>query len=78
MDLAKKYKESAFHKDAILESEMCVCFFCVAKLAPNKILDWIDDGQTAICPRCGIDSVLPYEDSLTMEFLQKMNDHYFG
>jgi hypothetical protein len=28
----------------------------------SEIAEWIDDGQTALCPRCGIDSVLPVID----------------
>jgi hypothetical protein len=49
-------------------------------------MDWVDQdaatglGQTALCPRCGIDAVLPSSDSLSIDIdlLIEMERHYFG
>jgi len=29
-----------------------------SSVPPNEIQDWTDDGDTALCPKCGIDSVI--------------------
>ena len=33
-------------------------------------MDWIDDGETPLCPLCGMDTVLPGETDL-MELLRR-------
>ena len=42
---------------------MCIrdSFYCNRIFDAEKIHEWIDDenGQTAVCPFCGIDSVIP-------------------
>jgi hypothetical protein len=38
------------------------CFYCVTVFDVQEIDEWIDGGQTALCPHCGIDSVLPVID----------------
>ena len=51
---------------------------------PAEILDWVDEdetgmGQTALCPKCGTDSVIGDRSGfpITEEFLGKMNAHWF-
>jgi hypothetical protein len=44
------------------------------------IEEWIDEGTTALCPRCGVDSVLPDNvprAPLTVELLQEMHAYWF-
>ena len=38
-----------------------VCIACFGEIAVNGVKGWIDDagGQTAICPHCGVDAVVP-------------------
>jgi hypothetical protein len=36
----------------------CGCFYCEAVFPSPEVGKWVDDEQTALCPRCGIDSVL--------------------
>ncbi len=38
----------------------CGWFFCLSLFEAAGIQDWTDDGKTALCLRCGVDSVLPY------------------
>jgi hypothetical protein len=47
---------------------------------PSEIEDWIDDDDTALCPKCGIDSVIGSVsgDPMERELLQKMHDHWFS
>jgi hypothetical protein len=68
------------HIDSIKNSELCGCFYCVSIFSPDEIVKWIDQGQTAMCPKCDIDSVIGSASGfpITKEFLQAMNDHWFG
>lgn len=44
------------------------CYFCLNYIEKDTIKEWIDQGQTALCSFCGIDSVLPGEiDADTLE-----------
>jgi hypothetical protein len=54
------------------------------RFQPNEITEWCDEdsmgaGQTALCPRCGIDSVIGSASGfpLTPEFLEAMNRRWF-
>jgi hypothetical protein len=51
--------EHAFRqRDELEHSDGCGCFYCFATFPPSEIKDWTDDGKTAICPSCGVDSVI--------------------
>lgn len=77
------HAHSSGHREEILESDVCGCFYCKSTFAPSEILDWVDEvdgvGTTALCPHCGIDAVIgsasgyPIDD----EFLGAMNQHWF-
>jgi hypothetical protein len=62
---------------------MCGCFYCCAVFTPERIVDWTDElggeGQTALCPVCGIDSVIGDRSGfpISPEFLQRMKRHWF-
>jgi len=60
-------------------STLCGCFYCISIFAPAEIVEWIDDGKTAFCPHCEIDSVIGSASSfpLTAEFLERMREHWF-
>jgi hypothetical protein len=60
-------------------SKICGCFYCLAIYSPWEIDEWADDNQTAICPKCGIDSVIgeSKDYKLDAELLREMNKAYF-
>jgi hypothetical protein len=69
----------------VLESELFGCFHCLETFPPLKIEEWVDEdeneiGQTALCPYCGIDSVIGSKSvvPLTEEFLGTMNQVWFS
>ena len=82
-DIIRAHRHSIRHREALLASERCGCFYCGAIFPPADIKDWTDDwegvGQTARCPRCGIDSVIGSEAGypVTPEFLAAMTAHWF-
>jgi hypothetical protein len=47
-----------YHKPSLMNDEKCGCFYCLKIFSPAEISEWWDDGNTAICPYCGIDSVI--------------------
>ncbi len=53
------HKDCSYHREQLFENEHCSCFNCFSIFGPKEIKEWTDDSQTAICPKCGIDSVLP-------------------
>jgi len=56
----------------------------LAMFGPAEIVEWTDAnengvGQTAICPHCGIDSVIGSDgEPLTDEILRAMHTRAFG
>lgn len=80
--LEEAHKHCSSHRNEILSSDRCGCFYCLQVFSPSEIEEWIEEdikgGETAICPKCGIDSVLgskfPIEDK---QFLEEMNSKWF-
>jgi acetone carboxylase gamma subunit len=62
-----------------------VVFYCLEIYSPSEINEWIvadndcDRYGTAICPYCGIDSVIGESSGypITKDFLTKMNRYWF-
>lgn len=74
------HKCSISHKEEVLKSDLCGCFYCEKTFSPSEIEVWIEEkvGETAICPLCGIDSVLSSKFPITdFEFLKRMNNYWF-
>lgn len=80
--LRKAHNGSSRHKKEILSGFLCSCFYCEQIFTPDKITEWIDepdDEQTAICPNCGIDSILSSDYPITdKDFLKEMNNYWFS
>ena len=79
-DIIKAHDHSSNHYDEIMTSEICGCFYCQKTYKPSEIKEWIDVGTCAICPKCGIDSVIGSDSGfpITQDFLGKMCDHWFS
>jgi hypothetical protein len=79
-DYIDAHEFSSNHKEQLLKDKICGCFYCLNIYNPNEIEEWIKDiTGTAICPYCGIDSVIGESSgySITVEFLSKMKKHWF-
>jgi hypothetical protein len=82
-DIVIAHRHSIRHRDEILTSEMCGCFCCLAVFPPSEIRKWVDTtegvGQTALCPKCDIDSVIGSKSGYKIEpeFLDQMRKHWF-
>ena len=77
------HKHTANHRSELERSAICGCFYCTSMFPPSAIVDWIDEVEgvftTALCPRCGIDSVIGSESGfpITRDFLVLMNGYWF-
>ena len=40
-------------------SAQCGCYHCLKVFDSKEISDWTDNNQTALCPYCAVDAVLP-------------------
>jgi hypothetical protein len=83
MMLKQMHKLSSNHRKSIEESDGCGCFYCRRTWNPKEVpvKEWIDDQQTALCPFCGIDSVLCTKDvpqAMDKEFLAAMESRWFN
>lgn len=91
-DIIRAHKHSSNHRAEVEASRVCGCFHCLKTFSPTRIAEWIDwpdgtaedresdQGATAMCPDCGIDSVLGDKSGyeISTEFLSKMQKHWFG
>lgn len=61
------------------KSKKCACFFCLEIFSPVEINEWADEEKTALCPYCGIDSVIAEMAGfpLIKEFLTAMKEYWF-
>ncbi|MCW1926235.1 cytoplasmic protein [Luteolibacter arcticus] len=78
------HRHSSNHREELLRSATCGCFHCLRIFTPSTIEEWVDEidgvGITALCPACGIDSVVGEASRypITTEFLKTMSRHWFG
>lgn len=48
------------NKDLLAASQEAACFYCLRHFRAKNVEKWVGkNNQTALCPFCGIDSVLP-------------------
>lgn len=59
LDVDALHKRSSHHRLEILEASAVGCFFCLRIFRGEEVTDWTDDGETALCPHCDVDALLP-------------------
>ena len=67
------------NKKILNESKRCACIYCNNKFYASEIDMWLKD-ETALCPYCNIDSVIPLiieGNEITDEELDKLNKYLF-
>lgn len=76
---------SSNHKPELEKDKRCGCFYCLSVFEPKEIEEWIisnndcDRRGTAVCPYCGIDSVIGESSGypITEKFLKEMHHIWF-
>lgn len=78
--MADAHKHGSKNRREVEESGRCGCFFCFKTFPPSLITAWVDANQTALCPSCGVDSVLGSGSSHRLDdaFLRRMHLQYFA
>ena len=82
-DVIAAHKHSFKNKFELMQSDKCGCFYCFKVFPPKDLVEYVDevDGEclTALCPYCGIDSVIGSASGYPIEvgFLQAMSAWWF-
>ena len=69
------------NKPMLKKDKKCGCFYCLRIFDTSEIKEWIEDENgTALCPFCGIDSVIGESAGYPLEktFLEAMNRYWFS
>ena len=82
MDVEALHGECSDHRHALLATEKGACFHCCEAFPSAEVQEWVDEdgsgqGQTALCPRCGIDAVLPWRPGIDRALLERMRARWF-
>jgi hypothetical protein len=74
------HKHCSKHRKELEASTTCGCFHCLAEFPYSAIQQWTDNEQTALCPKCEIDSVIGDASGFPVDrqFLTWMNEHWFA
>ena len=82
-ELTSAHAHCRINRSELLGSELCGCFYCLAIFPTSEIVFWIDkiqaSQQTALCPKCGIDSVIGSASDypITADSLESMHKRWF-
>lgn len=78
MNIVEAHKLSSHNINILEEGINCACFSCLRFFPFDVIKKWIDDGRTAICPKCDIDAVIPAKTfNYDIQFLRQMSHYWF-
>ena len=88
-DLESVHRFCTNNRELLTGSDQAGCFYCQAIFDARQVEDWVDgpqvetgelaDGITALCPRCGIDAVLPSAAPIKLDasLLAAMHQYWF-
>jgi len=83
-NVREAHKHSSNHREEVLSSTVAGCFYCCSLFEPSLITEWVDEdaaevGQTALCPHCGIDSVIGDRSGVEISeaFMTTMKRYWF-
>ena len=79
MDIPHAAQLAFKNKLAIKASNKVGCYHCKKIYEAKEVTQFTDKGETAICPKCGIDAVLgDAAVTLDEQVLQHMSGYWFG
>jgi hypothetical protein len=79
MNLIKNVPMLAINNKSLLQAtDSCGCYHCGTIMPTKEITKWTDKEQTAVCPFCTCDCIIPAGNgiALSKESLQKIHDHW--
>lgn len=69
------------HWELLRKSHYCACFHCTEFFFADKVREFTDGNNTALCPFCGVDAVVPHVEEvceLSAPLIKAMNARFFG
>jgi hypothetical protein len=64
------------NKTNIALAQQCGCYSCLKVYPSNEIKEWTDHSETALCPYCHVDAVLP--GVIDTKELQQIKDYWLS
>ena len=78
--LLDAHEHTMGNRQEIERSMKCACFDCGEIYDASEVTEWTDNGNTALCPHCGMDCVMGdaagYE--FTTQFLRVMRQRWIA
>ena len=74
MNILDAPKRAIYNAESI-KNKQCGCYYCIRAFDGNDVTEFCDSSRTALCPHCGIDSVLAGE--VCIDLLTKLNKIWF-
>lgn len=80
--LNKIYDTSRNNKTLITDATLVGCFSCLNQFPATEIdeQEYVDGGETALCPKCGVDAIIPLDsipEDIRKVTLHRLFDRYF-
>lgn len=77
--IKEAHKYSIRNIPELAKSKMAGCYYCRSTFQSSAVTETTDNGMTALCPKCGMDSVLPDSSpfKLSEETLTALNKYWF-
>nr|MBE6545464.1 hypothetical protein [Oscillospiraceae bacterium] len=70
---------ASHNKELIEKSNKCYCFYCKSVFESGEIDSYLKNEETALCPKCHIDSVIPdsIDENIDENIILEMHDYWF-
>jgi hypothetical protein len=78
-ELKSAHRRTLYNRKDLEASTEAGCFYCLATFSPSEVKEWWDEGETALCPKCAMDSVIGNASvGLSSQFLSEMHSRWFS
>jgi hypothetical protein len=79
-DIKNAPLKSMKNRQNVKTSQICGCYQCLATFPSQEITQWTDQNETAICPKCQTDSVLPDSCGISLDEnnLKEIKKYWFA
>ena len=77
--LKRLHVYSTHNRRWVETADKCHCFYCKSCVEASTVTEYADDGQTAFCPKCDVQALLPdsIPESVDEETVALMNEYWF-
>jgi hypothetical protein len=60
MEIPSAAGNQSYNNHDLLQNDThCGCYYCCIQYPVSEIHNWVDNNNTAVCPICKIDAVIP-------------------